>query len=250
MNRVDKTIGWCKWTVNPIKGLCPMGCSYCYARRFYKRMQWDETIRFDINVLDKASKALSRLPDGQRVFVGSTMELFGDHIKREWLEATFKRIRFHSQHTFLMLTKCPQNLPQWSPFPDNCHIGVTATNDTEFIKAGGYLELVNAKVKYISVEPFLSWDTVKSGFMATMLKKWGIGLIIIGRQTPISKKTEPKIEWIQEIVEAADKAGVPVFLKDNLTNLFKSEFDKHGWTAIKRFHTPDWELRQEFPKVK
>ena len=30
-----------------------------------------------------------------------------------------------------------------------------------------------------------------------------------------------KIEWVREIVEAADRAGVPVFMKDNLTGWIK-----------------------------
>jgi hypothetical protein len=50
----------------------------------------------------------------------------------------------------------------------------------------------------------------------------------------------PKIEWVQEIVEAADKAGIPVFLKDNLRPLGE---------LIAQFCSKDkWELRQEMPK--
>ena len=30
---------------------------------------------------------------------------------------------------------------------------------------------------------------------------------------------QTKIEWVQEIVKAADKAGIPVFQKDNLAPL-------------------------------
>ena len=41
--------------------------------------------------------------------------------------------------------------------------------------------------------------------------------IIIGSQT--KPYNPPKIEWIQAIVETADKYGVPVFQKDNLKPL-------------------------------
>ena len=45
---MNKTkIPWCDYTANPVKGLCPMACSYCYARRLYKRFGWDETVRID-----------------------------------------------------------------------------------------------------------------------------------------------------------------------------------------------------------
>jgi len=45
--------------------------------------------------------------------------------------------------------------------------------------------------------------------------------------------SKTKIEWIQEIVEAADKTGIPVFLKENLR------------TALDLFSNIP--LRQEFP---
>ena len=40
----------------------------------------------------------------------------------------FNAIGACPQHTFLFLTKQPQNLPAWSPFPPNCWVGVTATD--------------------------------------------------------------------------------------------------------------------------
>lgn len=78
----------------------------------------------------------------------------------------------------------------------------------------------------------------------------GISWLIIGQQTPVSKKTEPKIEWIREIVESADKAKIPVFLKDNLNLIFSEINDKPNileswWGQSNCFGTV---LRQEFPK--
>jgi len=49
----------------------------------------------------------------------------------------------------------------------------------------------------------------------------GISWVIIGAQTKPYKP--PKIEWVQEIVEACDKAGIPVFLKNNLAPLFSHQ---------------------------
>ena len=45
---MNKTkIEWCDYTLNPVKGLCPVGCSYCYARRLYRRFGWNPKIRLD-----------------------------------------------------------------------------------------------------------------------------------------------------------------------------------------------------------
>jgi len=82
------------------------------------------------------------------------------------------------------------------------------------------------------------------------LKKWGISLIIIGRQTPVSKKTAPRIEWITEIVEACDKAGVAVFLKNNLISLFDTKGDGVFLYPEWAMNKNNFSLRQEFPKVK
>ena len=70
--------------------------------------------------------------------------------------------------------------------------------------------------------------------------------IIIGQQTPVRPATTPKIEWIKEIVEAADKAGVPVFLKNNLEPLLVTVKNDQKYAPL-------WanggygNLRQEFP---
>ncbi len=45
---MNKTkIPWCDYTINPVKGLCPMACEYCYARKMYKRFKWNPVIRYD-----------------------------------------------------------------------------------------------------------------------------------------------------------------------------------------------------------
>ena len=87
------------------------------------------------------------------------------------------------------------------------------------------------------------------------LKESSISWLILGSQTPYSEKTAPRIEWIEEIVLAADMAGIPVFLKDNLQKLFIQNIDIKGNGG---YFLPEWArhitsdgrgvLRQEFPK--
>jgi len=71
----------------------------------------------------------------------------------------------------------------------------------------------------------------------------GINWLIIGAQTKPYKP--PQIESVQEIVEAADRVGVPVFLKDNLEPLLR---DAEGLWEL--FYAGDYcmhNLRQEMP---
>ncbi len=238
---MNKTkIEWCDYTINPVKGLCPMACPYCYARRMYKRYHWDETIRFDVPSLTVPDKP-------SRIFVGSTMELFGKWIPDDWLKTIFSMVACWPEHTFILLTKKPQNLVKWSPFPDNCWVGVSATNQIQFDQAIITLPRIKAKTLFISLEPFLSY------IYTTTIAMKRIDWLIIGQQTPVSKKTAPKVEWIREIVEAADSAGVPVFLKNNMMSLLKDCIGIN--TPYWRITDPDniWpydrqlQLRQEFP---
>ncbi len=226
------------YTINPVKGLCPMACPYCYARRMYKRFKRNPEIRFDESWIPD----LANLKKPSRIFVGSTIELFGDWIKYWWLKTVFDFVLLYPQHTFIFLTKQPQNLIKWSPFPENTYIGVSVTDMPMLNTAINILPFIKAKVKYLSFESLLSWECPNSE-LSFVFEDSGINWVIIGQQTPVKKTTTPKIEWIREIVEAADKAGIPVFLKDNLRDLLIPEalMDDVFWESEKA------KLRQEPP---
>jgi len=83
--------------------------------------------------------------------------------------------------------------------------------------------------------------------MTNKLEEAGISWVILGSQTKPYKP--PKIEHVQEIVEACNKAGIPVFLKDNLKPLLRNS---EGWTPALYVSArePDGSneyLRQEMP---
>ena len=197
-------------------------------------------------------------------------DLFGIGIPEEWTKRVLGLIRANPVHRFYLLTKQPQNLVKFSPFPDSCYVGVTATNRDMWGNANLYLSSIQAKVKYFSLEPLLG-DIVgqpNTAFATEALINAGINWLIIGACTganfEMGKLTEdnpglslmkygnkwtaqPKIEWVSEIVQAADKAGVKVFLKNNLKPLLDSE-GCPKWA----FEQPtDWDihrrLRQEMP---
>lgn len=214
---MNKTkIEWCDYTVNPVKGYCPMACPYCYARRMYDRFGWGKTIRYDAFQMKSLSYQYKKPPS--KIFVGSTMELFGDWVSPEWLKDIFYWCRVMSQHTFIFLTKQPQNLVEWSPFPDNAWLGVSCVNDARLTHAWRYLRGVEASVKFISFEPLQGWIMHHVDIVWT-LKTANIGWVIIGSETG-NRKEKPPLEqvqgWAREIIQAADEAGIPVFTKDNL----------------------------------
>lgn len=200
------------YSINPVKGKCPMACSYCYARRLYDRFRWNPEIRLDLNTLMQ----FLLFPSDSKVFVGSTIELFGEWVKSEWMQTIFDHAKERPDVTFIFLTKRPKNLAKWSPFPKNCYVGVSVTTNAVFCDALYSLRDIKAGVKFISFEPLLE-EIPMPCVIGNPLEvcDW----IICGQQTPVSVKTAPKLEWIKEIVEAADKARIPIFLKNNLSTM-------------------------------
>lgn len=203
MNRTK--IEWTDYTWNPIKGLCPVGCWYCYARRMYKRFGWEDTIFMQESELYEPAK----LKKPSKIFICSTIELFHLEVKFN-TGAIFNVIKENPQHTFQILTKFPENIDR--PMPDNVWLGVTITGEEGSWEKTAILHKLKAKKKFISLEPFLEhrifdWE--------------GIDWLIIGRLTGHGRKYDPQRDWIESRVKIMRNAGIPIFLKNNLKDIWK-----------------------------
>lgn len=212
-------------TLNPIKGMCPVGCSYCYARRMYKRFGWYKEPRY----LPAIMEELRSLKKPTGVFICSTFEWLWDD---SWSHNIMGWIKTYPQHRFYLLTKKPESLEQFNSYPDNCWVGVTVTSNAAASLAYTNLASIIAPVKFISFEPLMGQIGRDELRNLSQVTDWWI----IGGMTPYSQKTAPHIEWVKEIVEIADKSGIPLFLKNNLMQVFDKAFGVN-----KRV------LRQEFP---
>ncbi len=249
------------YTFNPITG-CLNGCEYCYARklangRLRSRMLANPHIAGEEAIIPAHSLArlnpfyprfwerrLDELPlvkgpdthpPRKGIFVCSMGDLFGEGVPELWTASVFDSIRAHPEHRFYLLTKQPQNLAKWSPFPSNCWVGVSVTDSEQMNAALYYAKDVQATVRFLSFEPLL--ERIDLSRLALYVWDW----VIIGAQT--KPYVAPKVEWVTEIVEAADAAGIPVFLKDSLKPMvFGDPLFAEGMVT--------WagELRQEMPE--
>lgn len=200
---------------------------------FYPRF-WEE--RLD-ELKPKKGRHLFPMRKPRGIFVCDMGDLFGTGVPEEWTHKVLNALDqdFLSGDRFYLLTKQPQRLPKFSPFPENCWVGVTACNDDMFWRALNCLRMIRAKIKYLSLEPFLY--PIRPIYELKGIIDW----LIIGAQTKPYKP--PKIEWVREIVEAADKAGIKVFLKDNLEPIIPQD------RPFRRFLGGLLgELRQEMPE--
>ena len=211
-------IEWTDYTWNPIKGICPVGCWYCYGRRMYKRFNWNPEIRIAeeypslifMPLYGRKREVLSR-----KVFVCSTFELFHPSVKKEWRDWIFDNIEYNSNLTFQILTKFPQNIDR--PMPDNVWLGVSITKPIEMYPRIVNLYQARAKVRFVSFEPLLG-DVGQFRFQGYLGGK--VDWIIIGRLTGHGHKYDPKHFWIESIINHAKKFNTPIFLKNNLKEIW------------------------------
>ena len=201
-------IEWCDYTWNPVKGLCPTGCWYCYARAFYKRFKWDPEIR-----LDQEELWYRDMPkEPSRIFVGSTIDLFHPKIKTGWIDKILYVVQIprFSHHTFIFLTKFPERYAMFN-FPKNCWLGVTVTKPVDEHKIFE-LEKNENNLRFISYEPLLR--------IPTHIPKW-IQWIIIGALTGAhSKNYKVDPAWIEVFAQHCGLWKIPIFLKNNLQKVW------------------------------
>jgi protein gp37 len=165
------------------------------------------------------------------IFLCDMGDLFGRCVPHEWTEQVMEAVKVCPQYRFYLLTKQPQELQKWSPFPENAWVGVSAWDHASFINACHYLAGIEATVKYISLEPLLDWRVGLE--FGEFCRTNGISWLIIGAQTKPTIKVPG--EWIDGIVSCVKSAGVAVFLKNSLRYLVEDEHFK-------------FELLQEFPR--
>ena len=240
-------------------GKCMSGGFNCWAYSISQRFEGHYPNGFKPTIYPDALCSPLFLKKPSRILCAFMGDLFGDWFNPDekiqalmpsrkasiqmslkgWIYTTIKQC---PQHTFLFLTKQPQNLIKFSPFPDNCYVGITATDNRMFNSALAYLSEVEATIKFVSFEPLLG--RIEPVGIGSSILDW----LIIGSQT--KPYWPPTIEAVEEIVRAADKAGIPVFLKNNLKPLLTSNFggkdviESHNLWAFKYF-----KLRQELPNV-
>lgn len=268
------------YTWNPITGCLGVNgtpCSYCYARklantRLKERYLANKNLSYDYLELLKAFNRNSLEPfqdpffprfwpeklkisfgiKPKGIFACNMSDLFGIGVPAEWTRTVLEKISlpWNRKHRFYLLTKQPQHLAEFSPFPENCWVGVTAMNLEQYDKALFRLNNITAKVKYLSLEPLL--EDVKPSALDYQYQVSGISWIIIGGVTGCPSLPQPKIEWVESIVKAADQAGVKVWLKKSLQFILPKE--KLFWQGMAdplgRASTLYYKLRQELPEAK
>ena len=162
-NPTNDNIEWAKWSWNPITG-CLHNCAYCYARdiaaRFFPQNFEPTFLPSRLNApgntklpdLTKISDPTEKMGQ-QNVFVCSMADLFGKWVPVEWINSVLESIRRNSQWNFLLLSKFPSRMADFS-YPDNVWLGTSCDYQHTVKRAE------SAFIKIKEIERFLVYQRI------------------------------------------------------------------------------------------
>ena len=212
-------------TWNPVTGCSPVseGCTHCWAKimahrfpaihGYYQEFDGDyhgwepaefKHVRFHPERLGQPLK----WKKPRRIGVCFMGDLFHKDISREWITLTMSVISGCPGHTFMVLTKRPENALQYFRSIDcywgmkNIWLGVTAENQQRADERIPILLQIPAAKHFVSLEPLLGPVEIKQR----------LDLVIVGGETgPGARPMNP--DWARSIRDQCKAAGVPFFFK-------------------------------------
>lgn len=206
-------IEWTEQTWNPTTGCTKVspGCKHCYAETMAARLTAMGASGYQNGF--KLTLQPSRLEQPLKrkkpttYFVNSMSDLFHEEVPDDFLDDVFDVIRATPQHTYQILTKRAERLPEYfseRDCPDNVWLGVSVEDRKHGIPRIQHLQQVDAKIRFLSVEPLIE-DLGR--FDLTSIH-W---VIVGGESGPKARPMQP--EWVDAIRQLADEAGSAFFFK-------------------------------------
>ncbi len=140
-------------------------------------------------------------------FVNSMSDLFHEAVPDAFLDRVFSVIKATPQHTYQILTKRAERLPQYfaqRACPQNVWLGVSVEDRQYGVPRIDHLRQVDARIRFLSVEPLLEDLGV--------LDLRGIHWVIVGGES--GHKARPMREaWVAHVQAQAEAAGAAFFFK-------------------------------------
>lgn len=232
-------IEWTDATWNPTRGCVKVspGCKYCYAETFAERFRgaYQRNPRtklvivgddgapvkhpyhegFDPRLVPEALDAPLRWKAPRTIFVNSMSDLFGEFVPNEFIAAVFGVMAATPRHTFQLLTKRAERLPDWFewlasagasmswPLP-NVWLGVSVEDRKYGLPRIEHLRRTPAAVRFLSIEPLL--EDIGT------LDLTGIHWVIVGGESGNGARPMNPY-WARSIRDQCVAAKVPFFFK-------------------------------------
>lgn len=235
------------------------GCQKCYAKYMAWRLShipamadiYGGTVRKtqmgdiqwtgQINVNESTIDAPRKWKKPCKVFVNSMSDLFYTGVPIDAVMRIWRVMRECPQHTFIVLTKYPENVPDRLPsdwgqtgYP-NVWVLTSTENQKTYNERWPLMLKFPAVVRGLSVEPMIG--PIHLNHAAEVQENTGVEILTIG--TPMGpdwvivggesgaksghRKYRPcEMNWIESIVTQCQSMNVPVFVKQMGTHLASS----------------------------
>lgn len=204
----------CTW--NPIKGICPHQCSYCYMRKFWARMKPPRLVESELKT------DLYKYGKGVTVFVGSGIDMFAVGISCKWIQDVLDYCSNFPENTYLFQSKNPSNF--WGfLFPPKRIFGTTIETNRYYygglvpvraIRVYGLMKLEPQRM--VSIEPIMDFDL---DVMVEWMKEINPLYVSIGADSKGNHLPEPPPEKIRKLIAELRSAKIEVREKSNLKRL-------------------------------
>lgn len=252
----EKTnIAWADSTWNPFIGCSKVSpaCDNCYAE------QWAKRAGRDFSKVTRASTETFHAPlrwkQPARIFVCSLSDFFHPDIYHADRHAAIHVMRCAPQHTYLLLTKRPENVKQmlhgtaWGGgLPKNVWLGATVENQEQADRRIPLLLAAAAPTRFVSCEPLLGpvnliGKTTSDRSYLHEFRKHDTGALLSpridwviagGESGGQARPMHP--EWVRSLREQCAAAGVPFMMKQ--WGEFKpyeegvDHVDQKGWCTV------------------
>lgn len=222
-NSTTDAVSWARWTWNPVTG-CRHGCTFCYARAIagQTKMQPYYPLAFEPAFhADRLAAPLntprprSTDPRAGRVFVCSMADLFGKWVPDAWIEQVFTAAMAAPDWEYLFLTKWPARYSMLASLP-KAWFGASVIKQADVRRVESNMAgFQTTGIKWLSLEPML--EPIRFSDLS-----W-CDLMVIGAQSATKQPDAdvpaftPPWEWVADVIRQCEQAGVPVYLKENLT---------------------------------
>ena len=209
----ESKIEWTEMTWNPTTGCTKIssGCKNCYAEKMACRLRAMGTPGyengFELTLLPNRLEEPLKRKKPTVYFVNSMSDLFHEDIPFSFIDHVFETIQRSNWHTFQILTKRAKRMALYfaqRPVPENAWLGVTVENKKHGLPRIDYLRTINAKIRFLSMEPLLE-DIGKFDLQHI---HW---VIVDGESGPNARPM--KAEWVEAIQDQCAKQKVAFFFK-------------------------------------
>jgi DNA repair photolyase len=208
------------WIWNPVKGMCPYACSYCYVEKTIRQKGKTQ------NPLHLDEKDLrTNLGKGNFIFICSGCDLFHPDVPGEWIQKVIDKTSVEQDNTILWHTKNPERAALFE-FPSNSILCTTleTNRDTYGISKASapcrrafFFHTCRGVKRMVTIEPIIDFDLMAFVELVTDLDPIQVN---IGADSWHNGLPEPTPEKIAALI-AALRPFTKVHLKENLERLYK-----------------------------